>query len=80
MIRRRLIEGRMDPALRLPSDAVRVCIKALNDTMARRAQRHLCLDRHRPQRAPASIFRGCTGYAGLRDAVQPNAAPNVRRG
>jgi hypothetical protein len=74
MIRRRLVEGRMDRALRLPSVALfAVCIKALNDTMSgRRSDAYTWTTSALAKRAPEQ-FPALDGYSGLRDLAKPNA-------
>ena len=71
MIRRRLAEGRADPARRLPSVTLfAICIKALNDTLSRFAKRRLYLagHRHATQRT-GEQFPRLNGYTGLRESA-----------
>ena len=76
MIRRRLVEGRADPALRLPSVALfAVCIKALNDTIARHAQRRLYVEPTSQQRAR---WRAISAAARLSRACATSAEHSAR--
>ena len=71
MIRRRLIEGRTDPARRVPVIALfAMCIKALNDTIhGGHSDAYLWTDISHPSR-PGEPFPKLTGYRGLREAVE----------
>jgi hypothetical protein len=74
MIRRRLVEGRHDRALRLSSVALfAVCIKALNDTMSgRRSDAYTWTLPTSTTRSPEA-FPAVDGYAGLRDLEKSSA-------
>jgi hypothetical protein len=74
MIRRRLVEGRADPALRLPSVPLfAVCIKALNDTMAGTNSEAYVWNPASGQARGAEEFPRLRGYPGLHDFVQSDA-------
>jgi hypothetical protein len=76
MIRRRLLEGRADPALRLPVITLfALCVKALNDTvLGRRSDAYIWSDTARQTR-PAEAFPELTGYRGLRESAPSGLAP-----
>lgn len=74
MIRRRLVEGRSDRAVRLNATALfAVCIKAINDTMSgRRSDAYTWTMPSANPRNPED-FPTLDGYRGLRDVVKSNA-------
>jgi hypothetical protein len=74
MIRRRLVEGRTDRALRLPSVPLfAFCIKALNDTMAgTHSDAYVWTPTSSTTRA-AEAFPKLRGFPGLRDFVQSDS-------
>jgi hypothetical protein len=79
LIRRRLVEGRDDPALRLTAVTVfAICIKALNDTMAgTRSETYLWQDIARNQRT-GEEFPALAGYHGLKDSEHASARADVQ--
>lgn len=74
MIRRRLVEGRADRAVRLHATALfAVCIKALNDTISgRRSDAYTWTMPSASARTPED-FPILDAYKGLRDVVKSNA-------
>lgn len=79
LIRRRLVEGRNDPALRLTAATLfAICIKALNDTMAgARSETYVWQDIARNPRT-GEEFPRLTGYAGLKDSEHASARADVQ--
>jgi hypothetical protein len=75
MIRRRLVEGRADPARRVPVTTLfALCIKALNDTIqGTHSDAYIWTDINQPGRT-GEPFPKLSGYTGLREA----AASGVR--
>jgi hypothetical protein len=70
MIRRRLVEGRADPARRVPVITLfALCIKALNDTIqGTHSDTYIWTDINQPGRA-GEPFPKLSGYTGLRHAA-----------
>jgi hypothetical protein len=79
MIRRRLTEGRADPARRLPSATLfAMCVKALNDTLAgTRSETYIWQDIARNQRT-GEEFPRLRGYTGLRESAESTARSEVQ--
>lgn len=74
MIRRRLVEGRADRALRLPSVPLfALCIKALNDTIAGTHSDAYVWSPVATLSRAAEEFPRLRGYPGLRDFVHSDA-------
>jgi hypothetical protein len=79
LIRRRLVEGRTDPALRLTSVTLfAICIKALNDTIAgTRSETYTWHDIARNPRL-GEEFPRLAGYTGLLDSEHASARAEVQ--
>ena len=79
MVRRRLAEGRADPARRLPSVTLfALCIKALNDTLAgTRSDAYAWQDIARNKRT-GEEFPRLNGYTGLRESAGSSARSEVQ--
>ena len=79
MVRRRLAEGRADPARRLPSVTLfALCIKALNDTLAgTRSEAYVWHDIARNRRT-GEEFPRLQGYIGLRKSAGSSARGEVQ--
>ena len=79
LIRRRLVESRTDPALRLPAVTLfAICIKALNDTIAgSRSETYVWHDIARNPRS-GEEFPRLAGYAGLKDSEHSSARAEVQ--
>jgi hypothetical protein len=71
MIRRRLVEGRADPARRVPVVTLfALCIKALNDTIrGNHSDIYTWTDLNHPSRA-GEAFPQLAGYRGLQEAAE----------
>ncbi len=79
LIRRRLVEGRNDPARRLTAVTLfALCVKALNDTTAgTRSEAYVWHDIARDPRS-GEPFPRLAGYAGLRDSEHSSARDEVQ--
>jgi hypothetical protein len=80
MIRRRLVEGRADPARRVPVVTLfALCIKALNDTIqGKSSDTYVWSDSARQTRS-GEPFPELTGYRGLREPAGAHATTEMIR-
>jgi hypothetical protein len=79
MIRRRLVEGRADPARRIPAMTIfALCIKALNDTIHGTSSDAYIWTDTGQQIRPGEPFPKLSGYAGLREPTEASLGTDQR--